>query len=617
MPNERKTEELVRNMLRNNSYYSDESILIEEQQSDNPKINKLLKNASKSGNGKGYPEFIISFSNKPNEIIIIECKADISKHESKNRKQYKEYAIDGVLLYADYLKGEFDVTAIAVSGENEREKKISTFLWLKNGISYIPIQDKVLLKASDISNIIIEQKKPLTEEEVTKKAISYNEFLHRYSIPEIERCTLISSILISLQDNAFLNGYREYENTQNKELIKHIFQACENTLKKHELDDNKIKIIIDEYKKFKNSSLFNSTTIKCQKNKKQFPNTILRDLIIRIHDEILPYVKNNDFDTLGVFYRIFIRYAGSDSKTGLVLTPNHITDLFCNIANLTENSIVFDPCCGTGGFLISAMDYMIKKAGNNSETHKRIKTKQLLGIELRTDMFTHTCSNMMMRGDGKSHIYHGDCFDDNLKKEIKQFNPDISFLNPPYQDGNSDEQLEFIENALDFLIRGGTCVAICQMSTVVGSNKSLNAVKQRLLEKHNLKAVFSMPNDLFHPIGVVTVILVFQAHIPHQTNQETFFGYFKDDGFEKRKNQGRVDIYNKWESIKDKWLDAYTNKKNITDLSVTQKVTAKDEWCAEAYMETDYSKLTEADFIKSIKEYVAFQFLYGNDDEAC
>jgi len=457
----------------------------------------------------------------------------------------------------------------------------------------------------------------LTEKEVAKKASICNQYLRRYSIPEVERCTIVSAILIALQDNAFLNGYREYENTQNKELMNHIFEACENTLKKHELDVNTINIMLDEYKKFQNSNLLTSNTLKCKKAKKEIPNNILSDLIILIHDEILPYVTNNDLDILGRFCSLFIRSSSSDSKTGLVLTPEHITDFFCDIANLTENSIVLDPCCGTGGFLISAMDYMIKKAGNNSETHKRIKTKQLLGIELRTDMFTHTCSNMMMRGDGKSHIYHGDCFDRNLTNEIKQFNPDISFLNPPYQDGNSDEQLEFTENALDFLVRGGTCVAICQMSTVVGSNKSLNAVKQRLLAKHNLKAVFSMSNDLFHPVGVVTVILVFQAHIPHQTNQETFFGYFKDDGFEKRKNQGRIDVNKKWASIKEKWLDAYINKKNIAGLSVTQKVTATDEWCAEAYMETDYSKLTEADFIKSIKEYVAFQFLYGNDDEAC
>ena len=55
---------------------------------------------------------------------MVECKADVSKHQSKDKKQYKDYAVDGVLLYASYLKDDYNVTAIAVSGQNEREKNL-------------------------------------------------------------------------------------------------------------------------------------------------------------------------------------------------------------------------------------------------------------------------------------------------------------------------------------------------------------------------------------------------------------------------------------------------------------------------------------------------------------
>lgn len=120
-----------------------------------------------------------------------------------------------------------------------------------------------------------------------------------------------------------------------------------------------------------------------------------------------------------------------------------------------------------------------------------------------------------------------------------------------------------------------------------------------------------MPDDLFYPIGVVTCVIVFEAHSPHSDKKETFFGHFKNDGFIKRKHQGRIDQNNQWQEIKEKWLDAYKNHKNIAGLSATQKVTSSDEWCAEAYMETDYSTLTDDDFIKTIKNYVAFQFLSG------
>ena len=57
--------------------------------------------------------------------------------------------------------------------------------------------------------------------------------------------------------------------------------------------------------------------------------------------------------------------------------------------------------------------------------------------------------------------------------------------------------------------------------------------------KGTLKAVISMPNELFYPVAANTCIMVWQADIPNDDN-ETWFGYLKEDGFEKRKNRGRV-----------------------------------------------------------------------------
>jgi type I restriction-modification system DNA methylase subunit len=608
MTNERITENIVRTQLREKGYYDDENIVIEEQSSVSPKITKLLKNASKNGNGMGRPEFIISFKDNPDDLIIVECKASIFQHESEDRKQHKDYAVDGVLLYAEYLKKSFNVTAIAISGENDREKKISTFLWLKEHYTYKDIQDKIFLKSSEIENIIKEQSKPFAEEELIAKAIDYNSFLHNYSIPEVERCTLISAILIALQNKPFLESYKYY--TSNKGLINALLLACESVLMHNNLDIEKRQIIISEYSKFKNNNDFNSDKIYNKKSKKDEINTLLRDFISSITQDILPHINESQFDVLGKFYTQFIRYAGSDKKTGLVLTPTHITDFFCDIAELSVDDIVFDPCCGTAGFLVSAMNYMLKKAGNDTTKQKAIKSNQLLGIEKRADMFSHACSNMMMRGDGKSHIFYGNCFDKKNKDIIKLRKPTKGFLNPPYQDGNADEQLEFVENTLECLVKDGICIAICQMSTVVSDNKAVIEIKKRLLKQHTLEAVFSMPNDLFHPIGVNTCIIVFKAHNPHPTNKNTFFGYFKDDGFIKTKNKGRIDKSNIFESIKIQWLKNYVNKENVAGLSQMQAVNEEMEWCAEAYMETDYLTLTEEDFIKNISEYVAFKVKY-------
>ena len=244
MVNEKKTENIVRVLLKEKGYYKNNSIVIEENSSDDPRIDKLLKNASKSGKGKGYPEFIITFKDAPNELILIECKANIGKHESKDRKRYKNYAVDGVLLYASYLKSDFNVTAIAVSGENRKEKKISIFVWLKDHYTYTSIQDNDILTPEEFCSIVAKKAKPISENELIEKAIEYNFFLHNYAIPEVERCTLISAILIALQDRPFLSSYQEYNN--NDYLIENLIKACERVLKNNKLDDKKTKIIKSE-----------------------------------------------------------------------------------------------------------------------------------------------------------------------------------------------------------------------------------------------------------------------------------------------------------------------------------------------------------------------------------
>ena len=126
--NEKKTENLSRRLLKKAGIFENDNFIVEEQKSDNPIIQKLLKNASKSGAGLGKPEFIIRKKDDDEFLMVIECKADTKYHESKNKDQYKDYAVDGALLYGSYLSKVFNVIAIGISGENEDVSKISTYL---------------------------------------------------------------------------------------------------------------------------------------------------------------------------------------------------------------------------------------------------------------------------------------------------------------------------------------------------------------------------------------------------------------------------------------------------------------------------------------------------------
>jgi len=174
------------------------------------------------------------------------------------------------------------------------------------------------------------------------------------------------------------------------------------------------------------------------------------------------------------------------------------------------------------------MKRMFQLAGNDENKKQNIKDKQLVGVELRPSMFTYACSNMMMRGDGKSNIYCGDCFAF-ANMVANNHKPTVAFLNPPYDVGVA-RQMQFIEHALEMVsAQNGTVVAIVQMSCGIKNEKELIAVKKRILDKHHLKAVLSMPDELFNPsASVVTCIMVFEANKKHE-GRKTWFGYFKDD----------------------------------------------------------------------------------------
>ena len=327
--------------------------------------------------------------------------------------------------------------------------------------------------------------------------------------------------------------------------------------------------------------------------------------------------KNQKYiDAIGEMYTEFLRYANNEAKLGIVLTPPHITEFMCDLIDINKNDVVIDICCGTAGFLIAAMTKMIKDYKNDSEKIDYIKKNQIIGIEEKSNIHALGCANMILHGDGKSHIIQLDCFKASKNKYLHGKKITKALLNPPYKAKESPaKQLEFVEKSLELLEPNGKCAAIVQMSCAIKNDNKVKQMKSKILSKHTLEAVVSMPDDLFYPVGVVTCIMIFTAHIKHSKNHNTWFGYLKDDGFEKRKHKGRVDLKNKWKDIKDYFIHLLKNKQEKVGISIQHHVEDSDEWCAEAYMETDYSTLTEKDFENTIKKYLSFYIMNGSIDE--
>ena len=595
MANERITESVPRKHFER--YLSD--VKIEEQSSKNPRIDKLLKKASKSGDGKGYPDFIISFENEIDLIAVIECKPDIRRHESHDKKQYKDYAVDGALLYASHLSTQFDVLAIAVSGDG-KNLKISHYFQFKNTFSPKQVFGDKLLPPSDYVNGYLndEQKFRQDYDALYAFAKELNERLHSNKVSETNRSLLISAILIALDKKSFKKSYPHEDSI---DLPKRLVDSVSEQLRGAGIDDNRLKVLTQKF-----SFITTEQALTSKEGE-------LAKIVKQVDDEINSFIQTHKYrDVLSDLYVEFLKYTNSDKGLGIVLTPPHITELFVDLAQVNHETVVYDNCVGTGGFLIAAMKRMIESANGDRTIEKRIKKSQLYGVELQSSIYPLAVSNMYINQDGKSNVLLGDCFDNKVINKITMKKPTVGLLNPPYKaDKKKDkEELEFVLNNLNRLQQNGICIAILPMQSALSTKGNVVTLKEKIMASHTLEAVLSMPDELFFnsKVGVVTCVMIFTAHHPHPNKKLTYFGYYKDDGFLKRKAKGRADYLNKWNEIKDAWVSHYMNGIEQTGFSINKCVGPKDEWAVESYMETDYSCLSREMFETTLANYSTYLF---------
>lgn len=625
MANERITENYVREKLRDNGYYeADNGVVIEEQKSQIKQVQTLLKSASKAKTGKsGYPEFIITWESDPNFLIVVECKADTKYHESTNLDKPKDYAVDGVLHYARYLSKDFTVLALAVSGTSESYTKVSNYLVPCGSKEHKVLTNEDGVEVNDILSFEDYYRLASFDPQVERKRhsdlLAFAKELHELiwtaaKISEEDKPLLVSGTLIALMNKPFLNSFKHYSP---EDMPRKWLEAIKDELDKADIPKAKKDTMLQPYAAVAGQPNLGKPDAKVAK---KYPKGVLYEVIKEINDNVWPFISvYHNFDVVGHFYGEFLKYTAGDKKAlGIVLTPRHVTELFCDIANVTKKDTVIDICAGTGGFLISAMHRMFKTAMTEEE-RLDIKKNRLIGIENSPKMFALAASNMILRGDGKANLHQSSCFEPTLKKAITSPDPtlgvkrpNIGLLNPPYAQSKSDAELHelyFVKEMLDLLDKGGIGVAIIPVNCVISPNKA----KHEILEKHTLKAVMSMPSELFYPVGTVTCIVVFEAHKPHnETNKKTWFGYWRDDGYIKTKHMGRIDLNHQWQDIKSRWLEAYNNNEVHAGESVTAYVDGDSEWIAEAYMETDYSTITEESFTELIKNYAMFKILNEN-----
>lgn len=561
----------------------------------------LTFNPIRNKAGRAFEKLDIRFV-KDNVTVLIETKQNFTKADEEQLSAYVEYE--------KALTGN-KIIAILANTTNDNVK-----VW-RGVISDGDLMPKETALRTMDEYVDFYTSKINDKEKVMQNTYKLNEMLHRHSIPEKLRSQFVGTCLLALK-NGLDYSTPSLTAAQIRTRIKEVLEDLLNS------DINKAEKL----------ALLNRNVLGDQ-YVRQLSIAAFREILKFIEDNILPFINDKSTsgqDLLNLFFVTFNKYVGKSDKNQ-AFTPDHITDFMAKITGVNKHSVVLDPCCGSGSFLVRAMTQALDDCATAAE-QEEVKKHQIFGIEFDENVYGLATTNMLIHSDGNSNIRQGSCFD--LADWIKEAKPNVILMNPPYngqrihlpksyvntwsKDKKEDPSkglyfVKYIADTLNSINHQAKLAVLLPVACAIGTSGEIARLKAEILQENTLDAVFTLPVDIFHPgANASACCMVFKIGTKHNdiSNPDTFFGYCRDDGFKKKKNLGRVEQIDpltgksKWSEIEKRWIELYRNRKAEPGESATQKVSGNDEWLCEAYMETDYSKLTEQDFQQTINDYLAY-----------
>lgn len=574
--------------------------------------------------------------------VLIETKQSFTKADEK---QLAEYVEEERALH----KG-IKIIAILANTNNDKIK-----VWRYSVDDAHLLKEETVLDAMEHYVKLFDTSRQNDKERVMKNTYDLNELLHKKDIDEKLRSQFVGTTLLYIKDMVKKTGATRIDDALKDKLddvwkmmsAEEIRAGIKNTL------DN---LLDNSENKTKKIELLQKNVLNDQKVKKlkikdwiEILDTILMDIYRYIDAD-----SSEGQDILNLFFIAFNKYTGKADKNQ-AFTPDHITEFMCRITDVDRTKVVLDGTCGSGSFLVQAMVKEIadcrrdKTEKEAEELIRQVKEKHIFGIEVEEKAYGLSTTNMLIHGDGNSNIKFGSIFDS--KKFIMEADPDIILMNPPYnakpigipaaykttwtakaKDGKEDPTkgfvfVHFISDVIkelnDLKEKAGKptkqvkLAVLLPVAAAIGTSDIIEKEKIAMLENNTLEAVFTLPNEIFYPgASACACCMLFTLGKPHSEEKETFFGYCKDDGFKKKKNLGRVEQFNVdneslWKKIEKEWLYLFRNHKAEPGKSATVVVNGESEWLCEAYMKTDYSRLSETDFQTTLNNYLAYQIKEG------
>ncbi len=330
--------------------------------------------------------------------------------------------------------------------------------------------------------------------------------------------------------------------------------------------------------------------------------------IIDILDRLSIRSFVHEHDYLGQRYETFFRYTGGNT-IGQYFTPRHIISFMCDLVKVAPSDVVFDPACGTGGFLIGALNRMVSAKKMEYEVAISKVKNNIFGMEAEPTTAALCITNMLLRGDGKSGIIQKNCF---KKLDFPPIPPDIALLNSPFPHKKKKSQKPasaFIDRALYSVKNKGLVAAIVPYSLLA----NIKEWHYNILKHNRLLFVATLPADLFNPYSNYdTAIILLEKGVPHR-DQNTFFARINNDGY-KLKKTTRVPRPEGGSQL-PALLDAFDKKAEMPEFTAYSKVTTEtEEWSPETFIES--APYSHADFIGGFEDIVrkqaSFYVRYGH-----
>lgn len=512
--------------------------------------------------------------------VLIETKHIFTKNDEKQLRAYvdEEHA----------LHPHNKVIAILANIDNDKIK-----VWKQSVDDENLLKKETVLQSLDHYKKLFSTQRQNDREKVMKSTYELNEILHKYGISEKKRSQFVGTCLLYIKSEVdakslggfigqkFINDFKKnIDESSPNVIVTYISDVLENLLDGSREKNTKVTLL-------KKNVLHNQHV-------KALSTTQWSEILVHILQKIYRYIDSETAegqDILNLFFVTFNKYAGKTDKNQ-AFTPDHITDFMSRLTGVNKDSVVLDATCGSGSFLVQAMAHELKdvKIGHTDEEAnmlgQEIKANHIYGIESEENAYGLATTNMLIHSDGNSNIELGNCFE--REKFIVDAHPNIILMNPPYnarpstipekykhdwpektRNGKEDptKGLVFVKYLAEIAEKSkwiNTKMAVLlPMSAAIGSSKVLAATKKDILDKNTLDAVFSLPPEIFYPgAAVESCCMLFTLNVSHFNDQgvpkkKTFFGHYRDDGFKKKKNLGRVEQFDDqgksyWKSIEDR-----------------------------------------------------------------